>query len=593
MKKILSVLLSVVLIVSVFPIAFAKEGNTVILYTNDVHCAYDGYAYFAAYKSHMEKNNTVITIDAGDAVQGEAIGMLTEGERLITFMNLTGYDYAVPGNHEFDYGVGRLLEIAEKEAEFTYICSNFYSLEENEPVFSPYVIEEGANGERIALIGISTPETLTKSSPDSFKNENGEFIYAFPSSPDEMTDEMLYDNVQKSVDSAKADGADIVIAIGHMGIKESKDGWKSTDIIGNTHGIDIFIDAHSHETIEGDIYKNKLDEDVILTSTGTKFADFGELTISEGTEISTRLIDTRSLDVDALGSEAVTVFNEIQAYSTEVDEEVSFYFDPIGITQAKLIAADSDGVRIIRKQETNMGDFVTDAFCFTTGSEIALANSGGVRSVLNIGNVSRLDLMNVFPYGNTLCVAKLSGQQIVDALEYGARLYPELSGSFLQVSSSLSYEIDVFLESPVIVDSLDNFAGIKEGMPRRVKNVMYLGEPIDLDRIYTVTASKFVVEQGGDGFLMFKGAETTDVNERDYETLIKYVISGLDGFISSEKYGNPNGEGRIKINTEPQKECDHICHSESPFWQFIWKIYNFLMRIFSMERVCACGEYHY
>ena len=263
----------------------ASEG-AVVLYTNDVHCATDGYSYLAAYRAQLiEDGYDVITVDAGDAIQGEAIGSTSEGAAIVDIMNTVGYDYGVPGNHEFDYGLERFLEIATgdaPEAQYEYLSSNFVDLRTDETVLAPYDIVE-MNGEDVAFVGISTPETYTKSTPTYFQDENGNFIYSF-------SEDTFYDTIQDAVDNARAEGADRVIAVGHLGIEGTTEGWKSTDVIANTTGIDAFIDAHSHETIAENEYANADGEMIPLTSTGTKFANFGVMTLNEDGTYTTELV---------------------------------------------------------------------------------------------------------------------------------------------------------------------------------------------------------------------------------------------------------------------------------------------------------------
>ena len=263
--KFLSVLLVLSMMLTIVSVSVsAQEVETVILYTNDVHCAIDDYPVLAAYRAElMAQGKNVVTVDAGDAIQGEVIGSITKGEAVVDIMNAVGYDYAVPGNHEFDYGMETFLDLAQNKAGYDYISSNFYYLSTLSSVFAPYKIKDFGDYQ-VAFIGISTPETTTKASPEYFKDENGNFIYGFPVYPGAMTNEILYENVQASVDNAILDGADIVVAAGHTGILETTDGWKSTDIIANTSGIDYYIDAHSHETIESAVYKNENNEDVNL-----------------------------------------------------------------------------------------------------------------------------------------------------------------------------------------------------------------------------------------------------------------------------------------------------------------------------------------
>ncbi len=592
MKKFTSILLAVIMTAAVLPFAVAVGKDTVILYTNDVHCAIDDYPVLAAYRAELiAQGNNVFVVDAGDAIQGEVIGSMTKGEAVVDIMNATGYDYAVPGNHEFDYGMEQFLDLAQNKAEYDYISSNFYDLSSLSPVLTPYATED-LGDYQVAFVGISTPDTITSSTPDYFKDENGNYIYGFPEYPEIITNEALYENIQKSVDNAIDDGADYVIAIGHAGILGSTDGWRSNDIIANTDGIDCFIDAHSHETTEKAVYKNKHSEDVFLTSTGTKFANFGQLTIS-GSDMSFELINPDNVDVESMSADAKVAYNTVKAKVDGYKEDIAYLYDEIGTSEAKLVIYDPDRSRAVRKRETNTGDFVADAYRAVTGSDVSIANGGGVRAEIEIGGVSRTDLMNVNAFNNKMCVIEVTGQQIIDILEHGARKCPEELGSFFQVSG-MTFEIHTYRETPVITNQLGDFLGIDEAKERRVQNVCIGGEPVDLEKKYTLTGSTYVLLQGGDGLTMLDGAKIIQQEGLpcDSEMLIKYFTETLGGKITAQQYGNPNGEGRITIfDAEPEIECDHICH-DGGILGFFWSIVEFFIHLFNIEDICDCGIAH-
>ncbi len=559
-NKLICILLVAAMIFSTASsVSYATNSETVILYTNDVHCAIDDYPVLAAYKADLvAQGKNVVVVDAGDAIQGEVIGALTEGSAVVDIMNAVGYDYAVPGNHEFDYGMEVFLNLAQNEAEYDYISSNFCDLRSNMPVLSPYAIED-FGVYQVAFVGISTPETITKSTPEFFKDENGNFIYGFPVFPDGLTNEDLYNNIQISVDNAISDGADIVVAVGHTGILETSDGWKSTDIIANTDGIDYYIDAHSHETIESATYKNINNEDITLTSTGTKFANFGVLTIS-GNNADFELVNPDKVDVETMSAEAKSAYDTVKAKIDGYNEEIAYLYKEIGSSEAKLVAYDSDRSWAVRKRETNAGDFVADAYRAVTGADVAIANGGGIRADVETGVVSRKTLMDVNAFNNDMCVLEVTGQQLIDVLEHGARECPDPIGGFFQVSG-VEFEIHTYRESPVICDQLDNFIEIDETKERRVQNVYIGSEPVDIDKTYTLAGSAYVLTKGGDGLTMLDGAKVVQQEGLpcDSEMLIKYFTETLDGKIAEEQYGNPDGDGRITIIAEIPNaiDCDY------------------------------------
>lgn len=312
MKKLLSIILSITMIVFALPfVVTAAESDVVILYTNDVHCTVDDYAYLAAYKAELIANgHTVITVDAGDAIKNDDICSLNAGNAVVDIMNAVGYDYAVPGNYEFGYGMEDFLDLAETKANFDYMSSNFYYLPRVKPVFEPYYIED-VGDYQIAFVGITTPETITEDTAPIFKDENGNFIYGFPVFPGGMTNEILYETIQESVDEAKANGADIVVAVGHTGITETTDGWTTSDIIANTSGIDYFIDGHSHDIIESESYENKNNEEVILTTTGSEFDYFGAMTIYGDGSADFELIDPDTIELETMSTDAIDAYNTV------------------------------------------------------------------------------------------------------------------------------------------------------------------------------------------------------------------------------------------------------------------------------------------
>lgn len=290
---------------------FSEKSNTVILYTNDIHCNADDYAILAAYRAELiSQGNNVITVDAGDAFTGNNGSCMLKGGSVVEIMNAVGYDYAVPGEGEFGYGVKYFFDLADNEAEFTYTSSNLYYLPGVRPMLEPYSIKE-VDGMKIAFIGISTPESVAMLPNDCFKDENSNYIYGFPTW--DMGQGDLSGVVQESVDKAIAEGADLVVAIGHLGIEGTTEGWKSIDVIAETTGIDYFIDAHSHEVIESKAYTNKDGENVILTSGGEDFSYFGQITLNADGSVAFELIDPDIVDIDCFTEAAESEYNSVKA----------------------------------------------------------------------------------------------------------------------------------------------------------------------------------------------------------------------------------------------------------------------------------------
>ena len=521
------------------PAAFAEETNcffgdkadVTILYTNDVHTYIDNkspkptYAAIAALKKSIEDTGRdVLLVDAGDHIQGTAYGSMDDGATIIELMNEAGYDLATPGNHEFDYGMDQFNKLVEK-ADFDYISCNFVDKDGN-PVLKPYVIKE-ADGVKIAFVGISTPKTITTSTPTYFQDGNGNYIYGFMQ---DDTGEKLYAAVQSAVDAARKEGAKYVIAMAHLGIEADCQPWTSSDVIVNTSGIDVLLDGHSHSTIAGDIVKNKEGKDVILTSTGTKLANIGCLTITADGKLSTALIndDGMSDTIAEIKSGYEEIVNTVVA-STKVELTVN---DPVS------------GERMVRRQETNLGDLCADAYRAMSGADIAVVNGGGIRVSIPAGDITYGQIIAVHPFGNEMCVVEATGQQILDALEMGARNAPGECGGFLQVSG-MSYEIDLNVEPTVEVNADGMFTGVSGEY--RVKNVKVGDEPLDLAKTYTLASHNYMLKSAGDGMAMFQGCTLLqDSVMIDNQVLINYIVDVLGGVVG-EDYADPYGQDRITV----------------------------------------------
>ena len=554
-QRLLTFMISAALVIGIFPAIPAiadtddstSSGESVyVLYTNDIHCEVSGYPALAAYRAQLlENGENVVTVDAGDAIQGEAIGAQTKGSAIIDIMNTVGYDYAIPGNHEFDYSLSTFLDLT-KNADFTYLSANFVDLQTDSTVFTPYAVKD-FDGKKAAFIGICTPETYTKSTPVYFQDENGNYLYSF-------SENTFYETIQNTIDQAREDGADIVIAVGHLGINGTASGWKSTDVIANTTGIDVFIDGHSHETIANNIYQNKDGEDVPLTSTGTKFDNFGIMKIqmdaSNDISITAQLLHPSEVTYDS--SEAASeAYHSVQNKIDHYNQELSYLYEVLGTAETELTINNAEGVRRIRSGETNLGDFVADAYRSICQADIALVNGGGIRASVSAGDVTRKSLMDVNPWNNAMCVIEASGQQILDALEHGARNLPEENGGFLQVSG-LTYDIDTWKESPVIMDEQGTFQSIDPAKERRITNVKVNGQALEPDKMYTVCGSVYTLQNSGDGFTMFKNDKVVaqDNLPTDATMLISYFTDVLNGRITAGQYGNIAGEGRIIMHTD-------------------------------------------
>jgi len=531
----------------------------VILCTNDVHCEIDpwkdgdgtvenlGYAGVASYKQEMQAQygaDNVTLVDAGDAIQGSAVGTLSNGAYLVEIMNQVGYDYAVPGNHEFDYGMDNFLSLAageHKMADYTYLCANFRD-KNGDLLFQPYeIVDYGPV--QVAYVGISTPETLSKSTPIYFQDENGQYIYSFGADGTK-----LYEDVQSAVDQARQEGADFVVAIAHLGQTGITQAWRSDEVLTHTTGIDVMLDGHSHERLQEKV-QNKEGQDVLLLQTGHNLTALSKVTIDvDSGEIAGELITNYD------GSEEKTAAL-LESIHTQLDEKLQAQ---IGTLAVDLVAEDEQENQLVRNQETNLGDFCADAYRIQLQADIAFVNGGGIRANVTQGVVTYGDIIAVHPYNNQLSVAEVTGQQLLDALEMGARLYPEPCGGFLQVSG-MTYEIDASIPSHVVVD--DKAAFVRVDGEYRVKNVTVGGAPLDLTKTYRLASHDYMLKQGGDGMTMFQNCNIPESEVMlDNQALIRYMDS-----ISGAAYQNRDGEGRIQVLNAQGKPYSDV---PSDYWAY-------------------------
>ncbi|MBQ4438901.1 bifunctional metallophosphatase/5'-nucleotidase [bacterium] len=561
------------------------EKDIVVIYTNDIHTYIKNrnpedakkalnlsYSAVSALKADIEaQGKEVILADAGDHIQGTAYGDMDKGATIIQIMNETGYDIATLGNHEFDYGIARILELINK-AEFSYISCNFYKTDDGELVLPAYkIIEKG--GVRIAFIGISTPESITKSTPTFFMDKSGNLLYNFYSGEDGSE---LYDSVQKTIDEVKPQ-ADYVIALGHLGVDISSVPYTSRELIRHTHGLDAFIDGHSHTLIEHEYVQDSKGKDVLLTQTGAYFKGTGVMTIAKDGTISTEVLHE-------YGRQNEFVTETEQGWIKTIDEKLG---EKIAVLDSKMFVMDpkNPAQRIVRCQETNLGDLTADSYYYFFNEklkmdcDIALSNGGGIRNGINEGDVSYFSAKTVFPFGNQICIVEATSQQILDALEKGAMFagvydetkhIPAESGGFLHVAG-IKYEIDSTVESTVQIDGNGIWLGAPTGK-YKVQNVQVYNrktheyEPIDLEKTYRTASTNYTLKNLGDGMAMFKGiVPILDFVGEDYIILADYFKSfkkGKDKFphistanspLRSYKnylidYENPFGSGRIEIN---------------------------------------------
>ncbi|HIT36561.1 MAG TPA: bifunctional metallophosphatase/5'-nucleotidase [Candidatus Faecousia intestinavium] len=605
-RRSLALLLCLMLVCALAaPAAAAQTGTSediVILYTNDVHTYIDGplsYDVISGIKKELETQYAhVLLVDAGDHVQGTAYGSMDKGETIIQLMNAAGYDLATLGNHEFDYGMDGCMQIVQW-AQYPYVSCNFYEevngvREEN--VLPSYQIFD-CGTEKLAIVGITTPESFTKSTPSYFQDESGNYIYGISGGEDGSA---LYADVQAAIDSAVAEGATKVIALGHLGDDLSSQPWTSAEVIANVSGLSAFIDGHSHSTVEGQNVTDKDGNSVVLTQTGQYFGQIGMMVISAETgEITTGFIGSEEILEPVVDESGNPVKNEEGNDQTEVvgyrlvsdlytgaewcsDETVAAIKDQwiakigeqlgtvIGSTSLTLDNYSADGTRLVRSQETNTGDFAADALYYLFDNmdmdvDVAIMNGGGIRNEAVTGEISYQTCKTIHTFGNVACLQTITGQQLLDALEWGARTAGtgEECGGFLQVSG-ITYKIDTQWPDSTQKDEKGVWIGGPTGGYRVHDVKVYNKETnawdaLDLEAHYNLAGYNYTLRDLGDGFNMFDGAiNVLDYVMEDYMVLANYVQAFEGGVVEASNsplaekyegllldYSTVDGSGRI------------------------------------------------
>ena len=549
MKKLLSVLLAVLMVFSLMSTALAVdtedslEGKVVILHSNDVHGAIEGYAKIAALRDQYKAAGAeVILADAGDFCQGTAYVSLSKGAKAIEMMNAAGYDVSTLGNHEFDFGYENLMTILEK-AEFKVVCGDVFK--DGKSILDGWTILEKA-GVKIGFVGLETPETYTKVNPGLIQG------VSFPQK------EELYACAQTLVDEVKAAGADIVVGLFHLGIDDESTGNRSMDVFANVQGLDLIIDGHSHDTMLPGVDKIKIGvddngqdkfdvnpcKDMPIQSTGTKFANVGVVVIDPAEK---KIVDNKLVPADEIKvPENSEVLAKAKAIIDAVDKEYGAVFAK---SEVELNGDKSPGNR---NMETNLGDLITDAMVWAVLKDtelevpeenvVGITNGGGIRAWIHAGDVTMKDINTVLPFGNTVAVIYVTGAELLEALEASCFMAPGAVGGFPQVSGM---KIAVDTDKPF--DQGEQYPESTYYAPKSIQRVTINeinGKPFDKDATYAVVTNNFCAA-GGDTYYAFKAAsDQFDTSIPMDEALMNYVKEELKGVIG-EDYVVP--QGRIDI----------------------------------------------
>ena len=533
-KKFLSLLLALAMMVSLSVTASAAEedakpleGQIVILHTNDVHGAIGSYAKVAALKqSFQDAGAYTLLLDAGDYIQGDPTVSVSQGKTAVELMNLAGYDAATIGNHEFDYGYPNFKEVT-KDAKFPVISANVLY---NGKAENAHTVFTADSGEKIGVFGLTTPESGTKAHPAKIQG------VTFPAGKD------MFAIAEAEVKALEDEGCDYIVCLSHLGIDDESKGNRSIDLMDAVEGIDLFIDGHSHSTLEE---VKEAAGDKPITSTGTKLSNVGVVTISAEGEISMENVATEGL----AGDEAIAA--RAAAIQKQIDDDYGAVFAK---TEVLLNGEKAPGNRT---EETNLGDLITDALVWgakKNGEEVdaAVTNGGGIRAPIAAGDITKRDVNTVLPFGNTLSIVKVTGAELLEALEASTFSTPEAIGGFPQVSG-IEFTVDTAKE----FDAGDLYPGSTYHKPASINRVAISsvgGKDFDEKATYSIATNDFMAA-GGDTYYAFASAKTNyDLGLPMDEVLMDYIKEELKGTVTAEAYGEPAGSITVKLPAEPEPE---------------------------------------
>lgn len=548
--KICCAILCLTLLLSVTGCSSEKANDIVILFTNDVNCAVEdnlGYAGVRSYKKLMLTQTPYVTlVDIGNAVQGEFIGTVSKGMHIVDIMNKVEYDFAVLGNHEFDYGMPQLAELINR-SKAQYLAANITYKGENEEENAlaktkPYeIVKYGST--KVAFIGVTTPKSITKALPSTFK-DGSKYVYDFKAG---SKGSKLYSNVQGYVNECRNKGADYVVVLSHLGDTEECEPYTSTALIKATFDIDVVLDAHAGSEIANSVIRNKNGDNVILSSSGSELKNIGKLIISPSGHITTSLVT----DFQSRNTEITAFYDELlETYKTEMNQVVA-------LCDTALKREDKDGINITKVRESTLGNFCADAYLTVAQADIGIVTGESIQGDLPVGEVKYKDISNLFPSGGSLCKVKATGQEILDALEIASisltseyAVNGEAVGendSFMHVAG-IKYTVDTSIEPTVEFDKYGMFKEV-EG-ERRVKRVQVRNAegnyiPINPEAVYTVASNSHLIKEGSGGINLFTdNSLLLDDGMPDYQVLISYITDYLGGELGG-RYSEP--EGRIVV----------------------------------------------
>ena len=551
------ILLLLIIGIIIFFIIRSKDDNKdsnfdddiIILHINDVHCGINntiGYDGYVLYKNELKKKyKYVIAVDVGDHIQGGTLGAISDGSAVIKIVNKVGFDIAILGNHEFDYGIEQLTNL-EKNITSKYICANFLYKKNKVNIFEPYKIIEAGN-KKIAFISVLTPLTFSKTYLSTIKDSEGNPLYDFLTGNNTQE---LYDTIQNYINNIRSKKeADYIILLTHIGMKIEQ--YTSEDLLSKLYGIDAVLDGHTHK-IYNTTSPDKNKKDIRITQTGTKLESIGKLIIKKDGTIFSEIITevpeptdkTNAIKINRGGKERWVDKKMVYFIDSVWDEYRNELNILYGFCNYDLIIMPEDGDThsiFCRYKECTLGNLITDAIKNLGNGEISILNGGSVRNNMYKGNLTRGQIIEILPWFNNLVQKRISGQCILDALEFGISKLPILSGGFPQVSG-ISFDVDTSFDSPVIVDEFGMFVNVTG--KRRVSNVKINGVDLELDKFYNASLVEYIAN-GGDGYSMFSKFDIyNETLITDTDALTIFIHNNLRGEIPIQY---KDFQGRINI----------------------------------------------
>ena len=508
MKKYYFILLAMMMSCHV---AMAQK-SIVILYENDVHCGIDGYTKMAGLRDAISRADTayVGAVCVGDFLQGNTTGAISKGQYIVDIMRYMDYHALTLGNHEFDYGVPRMVQLLE-QVNAPVVCANLYEAGEPQPMYAPYVIHQYGD-KKVAFVGACTPETMILEGY-SFYDTNGILLY-------DLKQKTFYQLIQQAVDEARKAGADYVVLLSHVGETTQSMGFNSHLLVNHTRGIDVVLDGHSHNIFENAKATNLDGKEITVTQTGTQFANVGKLVITPEGRFITQLM--KGKDIPYENAKVTAITDSIRQMVKAVTSKV------VAKSDYTLVVSDENDQWIVRAEETNAGDLVADAYRYAMKADIGFENGGGIRNDIEAGDITYGDIIGMLPYDNTLRRISVTATQLKEMLTRCTSLVPVLDGNFPQCSG---LRFTVHSKSHTVSD-----------IEIQQEDGSYA--PIDMQRSYSVALTNYNHEGGG-FFDSFKKCPVLQESTlRYYEALSDYLTK-VHGGTTGEVYAQP--QGRIKI----------------------------------------------